>query len=118
MKSGTHHRSRRVGSALGRIARGDTRDNPGQVFTEAVALAVSRRLVPTDDVEHAYAFADAYLVAWLRHRFRHDDAKALRRGLMRIAIEEGVRAALPRGYAALGRDTARADVKLAESLLP
>lgn len=92
MKQGTHHRSRRVGSAMGRIAQGAPRENPSDIFNYAVGLAVSRRLVNTANIANAYAFADAFMMAWLRARGRRDQAARVRRGLAVIALEEGLSA--------------------------
>lgn len=88
MKQGTYSRARRLGSAMGRVAQGSPRENPADVFEYAVGLAVTRRLIRAGNVANAHAFADAFLVAWLRARDRRDQAKRVRRGLLDIAASD------------------------------
>lgn len=75
-------RSTRVGSAMGRVAGGHPDDPVDTVFFRAAELAVTRRLVPNRaNRTHLFAFADAFLVAWLRARGRKAEASYRRRAL-------------------------------------
>jgi hypothetical protein len=65
---------------MGRVASGHPSDPVDTVFYRAVELATSRRLVPNRaNRAHVYAFAEAFVVAWLRERGRGPEAVARRR---------------------------------------